>query len=36
MMTKKEYQALAEYSVKKQLTLSEVIRDFIRDLETYT
>jgi|LakMenE01Jun11ns_1017448.scaffolds.fasta_scaffold8461740_1 hypothetical protein len=35
MMTEKEYEALAVYSAAKQLTMSEVIRDFIRDLETY-
>jgi hypothetical protein len=32
----KEYQALAEHSARTQLTMSEVIRDFIRKLETYS
>jgi hypothetical protein len=36
LMTEKEYQALAEHSAKTQLTMSEVIRDFIRRLETYS
>lgn len=36
LMTEKEYQALAEYSARMQLTMSEVVRDFIRKLETYT
>jgi hypothetical protein len=36
MITEKEYEALAVYSATKQLTMSEVIRDFIRDLETYS
>jgi hypothetical protein len=35
MMSEKEYQALAEYAAKMQLTMSEVVRDFIRKLDTY-
>lgn len=35
LMTEKEYQALAEYSARMQLTMSEVIRDFVKRLDTY-
>jgi hypothetical protein len=36
LMTPKEYQALSEYATKMQLTISEVVRDFIRKLDTYS
>jgi hypothetical protein len=36
LMTEKEYQALAEYSARMQLTMSELVRDFIRKLDTYS
>ena len=36
MLTEKEYDALAEHSAQAQLTMSEVIRDFIRKLKTYS
>ena len=36
MLTEKEYEALTEYSVQMQLTRSEVIRDFVRKLKTYS
>ncbi|CCQ56605.1 MULTISPECIES: hypothetical protein [Crocosphaera] len=35
MMNNKEYQALAEYAANVGLTMSEVIRDFIKGLNTY-
>ncbi len=35
MMNEKEYQALAEYASKIGLTMSEVVRDFIKGLNTY-
>ncbi|WP_226588730.1 hypothetical protein [Microseira wollei] len=35
LITEKEYQALAEYSARMQLTMSEVIRDFVKRLDTY-
>jgi hypothetical protein len=35
LTTAKEYEALAEYAAKMQLTISEVIRDFIRKLDTF-
>lgn len=36
VLTEKEYLALAEHSARTQLTMSEVVRDFIRSLETYS
>jgi hypothetical protein len=36
LMTPKEYQALAEYAARMQLTISEVVRDFVRRLDTYS
>ena len=35
MMNEKEYQALAEYAARMGLTMSEIIRDFIKGLDTY-
>jgi hypothetical protein len=35
MMNEKEYQALAEYAARMGLNMSEIIRDFIKGLETY-
>ena len=34
-MTPKEYEALTVYAAKMQLTISEVVRDFVGRLDTY-
>lgn len=35
ILAEREYEALAEYAANMQLSMSEVIRDYIKSLVTY-